>query len=179
MLMSFWARLVCAQSGDLPAPTRQKQTWFIRSCDRDQQKGSSAEEKKRSQYQVGLNWDLIRSSWLAPMTRLPLASCLRPTAVITALSSPLVTLCPSDGCLRRRFLHSSIVCLGVCVCVCAYMHLCKPTKELFRGLFCEERLSKHNSALGTVNMLMHRSGAEGHFLLHCTVQPSPLPPFTV
>ena len=28
-------------------------------------------------------------------------------------------------------------------------------------------------------MLKHRSGAEGHFPLHCTVQSSPLPPFTV
>lgn len=100
---------------------------FKHGCKQDRQKKRGAEEeKKRSQYQAGLNWDLISTSWLAPMTRLPLASCLRPAAVITAFSSsPLVTLCPSDGCLRCSFLHSSL-CLPrsayLRVCACIYVN---------------------------------------------------------
>lgn len=90
---------------DLSCFSCQDDNISLRNC-KNRSRSGAEEEERGSPYRAGWNWHLISDSRLTPMTRLPPASCLRPAAVITALSSPLVALCASDGCLRHGFLHS-------------------------------------------------------------------------
>lgn len=110
---------------ELPHRPRQEKQIDSYKARNSPAKRSSVGEKRRSLYQACFSLDLISTLWFTPMTRLPLVSCLRREAVITALSSSLVTLCPPDGCLGLRFLHL-LLCLPMCVCmcVCAYVYTC-------------------------------------------------------
>lgn len=123
-----------------------------------------------SALQVGLSGDLINTPRLTPMTRLPrlpLASCLRPVAVITALH------CVSLWCLSQIGLPPFMARLPVYVCVCFCIYVNQPSS--FSG-GCSARKGYQNITVHWErgDERLHRARAEGRFILHCVKRTSSL-----
>lgn len=145
--LDVFAWMVWARSG-APFVSKQDSRKKKDSCSPYQQRGSCAGRWGGHCIRLRSDKHLAARSHDEASSGVPSAAGRSDYSSVVLWSLSVPPMVVSDTPLPPSIALSASPC--VCVCVCIYVN--QPC-SFFRGLFCEERLSKHNRALRTVNTL--------------------------